>query len=526
MTAPTYVTTSRGQLRLFTAGEGPTLVILSGLIRSAETLADECTKALPHRRVIIVELPGIGGSARTDIESLSDAAAAVVEAVNFLKGRPVSLAAVDLAAALLPDVALGLNTEEVVLIDVDSAKGWSTSSTAPPNPEPQEDGTHLTAMWIFLRDRRLLRPDDATQPRGDGPPLPSVRDLAQTFVAATTEPPSFVRLWQQCLDALPHALSSIKPDRSVVSVTDLPHPPVTAAAPDIPAATPTTTAPQTHGKVWHQYIETTHGRAHIRRCGTRGRPILVLPTGGGSSAQFEPVIRGFGQDRRAVSIDYFGNGLSETLGRTPTISDLTEEAFAVADALEWDNFDVWGSHTGACTALEMTVERPQRIGRGIFEAPVVISSEFRADIQTNYFPDLSPDAFGTHVQRAWHWRRDVFAYWPWYRVDYTSARAIGLPSADELQKYAVGILESGASYDGAYRAAFDYDTRARLPHLTKPGLLVAGPHDMLSNALQDAADLVPDDLLEVRATPETVWWPHPDPEASAETFRIYQEFLG
>lgn len=524
MTTPIYVTTSRGQLRLFTAGEGPTLIILAGLARGAEIVAEECAKVLARRRVIVVELPGIGGSARTDVASLPEAAAVIIEAVDSVQDGPVTLAAFDLATALLPDVAAGLNTQDVALVDVDSAKGWAASSMAPPSPEPQVDGTHLTALWVFLRDRRLLEAEDATQPRMDGPPLPSVDDLARSFVAATTEPSRFVRLWQQCLDALPDALAMLDPARNVTAVADLPEPERTVV--DSPMPMPVTTAPQKHGEVWHEYVETPHGRAHVRRCGTEGRPLLVLPTGGGSSAQFEPVIRGLGEDRQAVSIDYFGNGLSEATRHSPTVMDLADDAFAVADALGWDSFDVWGSHTGACTALEMSVQRPQRIGRGIFEAPVVISPEFRADIQANYFPDLTPDAFGTHVQRAWHWRRDVFAYWPWYHVDYNSARTIGMPSADELQKYAAGILESGESYDGAYRAAFDYDTRARLPQLTKPGLLVAGPHDMLSNALQDAMDLVPDNLLEVRATPETVWWPHPEPEASAETFRIYKEFLG
>ena len=48
-----------------------------------------------------------------------------------------------------------------------------------------------------------------------------------------------------------------------------------------------------------------------------------------------------------------------------------------------------------------------------------------------------------------------------------------MPGAADLQAYATGILESGSTYDGAYRAAFDYDSRARLPHLTRPALLGA-----------------------------------------------------
>src|SRR5690606_31319052 len=162
------------------------------------------------------------------------------------------------------------------------------------------------------------------------------------------------------------------------------------------------------------------------------------------------------------------------------------DALAVADGLDWDELDVWGSHTGACVALEMAITAPDRIGRAVLEAPVMMAPEFREDIFAHYFPDLAPDAFGSHLPRVWNWRRDAVLYWPWYRVDHAAGRAIGLPSATDLHLYAVGILESGATYDGAYRAGFGYDTRSRLPHLRRPAMLTAGPHDMLANALDDA----------------------------------------
>ena len=235
---------------------------------------------------------------------------------------------------------------------------------------------------------------------------------------------------------------------------------------------------------------------------------------------------GLAQTRTAVAMDYFGNGLSQPLDRVPDIGVLAREAFAVADALGWETFDVWGSHTGANVALEMAVTAPERIGRGVFEAPVMVTPEFRDDLLAHYFPDFAPDRFGLHLQHVWGWRRDMFFYWPWYRVDHAHARDIGIPNAADLQLYAVGILESGTSYDLAYRAGFGYDTRSRLPHLRVPAILSAGPHDMLGNALQDAASLVPEDHLRIIATPATVWWPDPEPDVAAETLQVYRDFLG
>jgi len=120
----------------------------------------------------------------------------------------------------------------------------------------------------------------------------------------------------------------------------------------------------------------------------------------------------------------------------------------------------------------------------------------------------------------------MFFYWPWYRVEQASARAIGIPTAEDLHLYCVGILESGTTYDRAYRAGFSYDTWSRLPELRRPAILTAGPHDMLANALEDAAALVPDKLLQIVPTPTTVWWPDPEPAAAEQTLQIYRDFLG
>jgi pimeloyl-ACP methyl ester carboxylesterase len=538
VTRPHYVTTSRGQVRLFVGGSGRPLVVLAGLTRAASCVADELVALLPSRRVVVVEIPGVGGSARTDVTGVAERAETVVEALAFLGEGEVDLAALEHAVALVPGVVSGLASggttcAVTVLVDAPAPSAWAEHRTTPPAPTAHADGTHLTAFWSFLRDRRLLRPDAPTQPRTQGPALPDARELHAGFVAATTRPEAFVRAWDELTQALTGADLDTPGATYAGTLAEL-----AAALPAAPAglagqtaadaadAAVPDTAPAPGAELWHHYVATSKGLAHLRRAGSTGRPVLVLSTGGGSSAQFEPVVRGLAGSRTVASLDYFGNGLSEPRDRTPDVGDLAEEAFAVADALGWESFDVWGSHTGACTALEMAVTRPDRIGRAVLEAPVVISEDFRDDLQAHYFPDLAADPFGTHVQRAWHWRREVFLYWPWYRVDHAAARSIGLPGAEDLQLYAVGIHESGATYDGAYRAAFDYDTRARLPLLTRPAILVAGPHDMLANALDDAADLVPGDLLQIVSTPATVWWPDPEPQAAQDTMAIYREFLG
>jgi pimeloyl-ACP methyl ester carboxylesterase len=522
MSRPHYVTTPYGQVRLWLAGDGPTLVIVAGLTRSAETTVRQAGAALPGWRIIAVDPPGLGGSARAAAGSLSDAAATIAGSLEFLAGEPWVLAAAELSAALLPDLLNRVQPVATVLVDTESAVGWVAHRTLPPALEPRDDGTHLTALWSFLRDRRLIRADEPTLPIATGAPLPDVAELDSAFRAAMPDPPAFARLWAQTSGALPDALRALP---AGLKVRDWPEFAGSGMRPAASAATPPSTAPALGTEIWHQYLDTAVGRAHLRRAGSAGPPMLVLSTGGGSSAQFAPVVSGFAENHTVAALDYFGNGLSERLARQPDIAVLAREALAVADALGWAEFDVWGSHTGACVALEMTVLAPDRVRTGVYEAPVVLAPEFREELLGSYFPDLTPDKFGLHVSHVWNWRRDAFLYWPWYHVAHSAARAMGLPSAAELHRYAVGILESGRSYHLAYRAAFGYDTRARLPLLRRPAMLTAGPHDMLANALTDAGSLAPDGLLRVVPTPATVWWPDPEPAAAEATIRIYREFF-
>jgi len=79
---PHYVTTPRGQVRLWLAGQGPTLIALPGLIRSAETVARELARTCPGWRVVAVELPGIGYSAGAGIAGIKDMAARIADALE------------------------------------------------------------------------------------------------------------------------------------------------------------------------------------------------------------------------------------------------------------------------------------------------------------------------------------------------------------------------------------------------------------------------------------------------------------
>jgi pimeloyl-ACP methyl ester carboxylesterase len=523
---PHYVTTPRGQVRLWLTGSGPNLVALAGLTTAASVLARRLKEICPGWRIIVVELPGIGGSSEAAAETVDGAAAIVGDAFAWLGGEPFVLAGFDLSCPVTDRVRAALTASEparTVFVGAQTAADWARAGIDPGTLDPRQDGTHLQALWAFLRDRHLLEPSNPGLPATAGEPLPDDRTLSETFVAAAVRPHRFADLWRASASAMGGTVGAGA--TNVAYTSDLPQ---ALAGLSLPAgdAQPPNTAPGPEGTIWYDYVETRKGRMHLRRSGGKGRPLLVIPTGGGSSAQFAPVITGLANGRQVFAVDYLGNGLSDKPTGPVSIETLADDMLALLDALGLEEVDVWGSHTGALVALELAVIAPKRVGRLVMEGPVFISQDFQEDLLANYFPVIQPDKWGLHLPLVWNWRRDLFMFWPWYRVDRAAARELGVPSAEELHKYAVGILESGDTYDGAYRSAFSYDTRSRLPLLTRAALICAGPDDMLKDGLADARRLGPEGLVDVTETPTTVWWPDPDPAASDATLAMYDDFLG
>lgn len=518
---PYYLTSGGGQVRVWRRGEGSDLIVLGGLTLAAEAVANRLAEANPGRRITALELPGIGGSTAIGDASLMSMSAVLAELLRAAELTHFSLVAHELAAALIPGMRRVLGgSVSYVSIGGGRAAQWAQRVGERLDIEPRQDGSHLNVLWHHLRNWELLEPHNPSMPAKDGDVISSPDELSQTFVAAATDPSGYARMWSLCLREIGQALDDVKDVASFAEVANqLSEQDAPASAVPLPR-----TAALPAGAIWHDCVQTSRGRIHIRRSGASGTPLLVVPTGGGSSAQFAPVVAGLAKGRQAFSVDYFGNGLSEKLDRDVSIEVLAADMAALIEAMGFERVDVWGSHTGALVGLELAISRPELVRKAVLEGPVFIDPDFQADLLDNYFPKIVPDKWGLHLQLAWHWRRDMFMYWPWYRVDRAAARDLGVPTAEDLHLYVVGILESGRTYDQAYRSAFKYDTAARLPLLKRPALVCAGPNDMLVNGVTETEKLaVPG--VQTWLTPTTVWWPTPQPEAAAATLALYDEYL-
>ena len=237
------------------------------------------------------------------------------------------------------------------------------------------------------------------------------------------------------------------------------------------------------------------------------------------------LIEGLATDREVIAPDYLGNGDSAKPRRKVDIALLARDALQLADRLGLEQFDLWGTHTGALVALELALSAPDRVGRLVLEAPPLLPADFSQDILANYLPALVPDKWGLHVQQAWNMRRDMFLFWPWYRQQRDAVRPLGLPDDATLHDWTVGLLKSGQTYDLSYRAAFEYDTAARLPRLTRPAPDLRRARRHAGGRARSCTQIAPGQVS-VLSTPATVWYPNQySTEGVAETIAIYEAFL-
>lgn len=110
-------------------------------------------------------------------------------------------------------------------------------------------------------------------------------------------------------------------------------------------------------------VEVDGARLYVEVAG--GGPPLLSIAGSGSVLTEEsgPAASPLSRHFTVAAYDHRGLGRSVSQDRALTMADFADDAFAVADALQWQEFAVFGPSFGGMVAQHMAVSRPERIDR-------------------------------------------------------------------------------------------------------------------------------------------------------------------
>lgn len=243
------------------------------------------------------------------------------------------------------------------------------------------------------------------------------------------------------------------------------------------------------------FIDLPDAEIHYRHAGAASngkRPLVLVHASPSSSVGLVHLMSAMASDRQVIAPDTLGNGDSSgPIADGAGIGFFAVRLLEALDALGLERFDLYGTHTGASLATELALAHPERVGSLVLDGVGLYPRELQAELLEHYAPALQPDLQAGYLMWVWHFVRDTYMYWPWYRLDEAHRRPGALPSAEVLHAKVVEVMKAATTYHHPYRAAMAYDKRARIPQLQVPTLAVCARQDMLHIYFEELRALVP-----------------------------------
>ncbi len=257
------------------------------------------------------------------------------------------------------------------------------------------------------------------------------------------------------------------------------------------------------------FADTSAGQVHYRIARPSGtaaaRPLVMFHGSPSSSLSLVRLMTHVAETRTVMAFDTMGQGDS----CPPPSADITFEDFArfYVEALaslgpEFDQVDLFGTHTGARIVAELAIGFPERTAKIILDGMRKGPNEFWQEYADSLDLSRYIDQDGTQFHKAWGKLRDSFFFFPPYRQDAEHFIGTSLPDAQHLHGYALEVFKGIAASHISYRMAVLYPSEQRLPNIARPTLCTCAPKDGPFGDLEYVAKLIPGAIA--RAHPQQV----------------------
>jgi pimeloyl-ACP methyl ester carboxylesterase len=533
------------RVHYFRAGDGPPAVLLHSSPANARLLRKEIDQLSADFTVFAFDTPGFGLSdplplAEMQVADLADAMAETLAAIDMPRcpmfGTHTGAAIALELGVRHPGRVTGLVLDGVpAFTDEECERFFGSYFRAMP---PSELGGHFAEAWTRFRDQSIWFPwtnrtPDRLNPYDLGPPhsthlwvqmfLDAAEHYAPAYraasfygaraiaaVAALAIPAVFCAIETDMLHGHLDRLPPLRADQAIVPIGNsferkrrLIAESFSRFGADGPPPADRD-AIGSSATVARQFIDGTAGQLHLRTCGERAAPALLLfHDAPGSAEQAERLISDLATRFFVVAPDLPGNGESDALAQLPVIEALAGEGAHVLERLGIGKAIAYGVGFGSSVAFAFAQQHADRATAVAVQGVLLPDDVERSDMAERYAAPIAIEPDGAHWYRTWLMLRDSQVYWPWYdrRLAATRKTPADL-TARRLNRWTMDVMRARETYHQLVMAALDHDAVAALGALTGLLTIVRDPATPLAAHDDRLLALRPDAVAVDRGLPD------------------------
>jgi pimeloyl-ACP methyl ester carboxylesterase len=230
-------------------------------------------------------------------------------------------------------------------------------------------------------------------------------------------------------------------------------------------------------------IKDVQGRtlfARALQCQSAKRPTMVLlhasPLSSETMLPFMDILQ---PDFDVIAFDTPGYGQSDAIDAQNLLDYGAQFVFGLRQ-LGIEQFHLYGAATGAQIALELAKAYRYRVQSLWMEGACHFAAPARARILSEYFPDLTPSADGSHLTLIGRICQRLFQAFPWFSEDPNDQLNVPEPPTAVLQMFFNGYLQAGPDYARAYRMAFNNEHAEQFIGLAVPTQIITRADSILA----------------------------------------------
>jgi haloalkane dehalogenase len=242
--------------------------------------------------------------------------------------------------------------------------------------------------------------------------------------------------------------------------------------------------------ITRHYLTVNGRRVHYRKCGN-GPPLLMIHQSPRSSAEYEPLMRVWGDHFTCIAPDTPGFGQSDPLANpAPEVDDFADAIVEFADAVGIKSIAGYGFHSGGIllvTALKRHMAKFSTLAIGGY---AIWNEDERAKIGAPYIPPCIPLPYGEHLTWLWNRILEQSWYFPWFDPQDASRMPGAHDDPARVHAIILEMLDSGDAYRLGYGAVLRGPRDIPPPDaVTPPVLITAYTGDPLKGHLDRLSDL-------------------------------------